>query len=93
MPRTRQQLADAAEATEQWLDELAAQPDIDWETDLADLRAIGAAVAAVASAELTLEEAVQSARERGRHWGEIGQALGISKQAARERYMTAAPLG
>lgn len=32
-------------------------------------------------------ESVQAARDAGYSWGRIGDALGVSRQAARERYM------
>lgn len=36
--------------------------------------------------ELLLDDAVRIAREQGRSWTEIGEILGISKQAAWERF-------
>lgn len=84
MPRTREELETAAAAAEQWLDNL--DPDtVDWD-DPADLRAIGEAIGDVAGAETALADAVAAARINGRSWGEIGQILGVSRQAARQRY-------
>ncbi len=54
--------------------------------DTADLRAIADAVDAVNAANAHLREFVMLARANGRSWGEIGIALGVSRQAARERF-------
>lgn len=59
--------------------------------DAADLARIGRAAQAVADARDSLAEAVAEARAGGRSWGQIGMVLGVSKQAARERFGTARP--
>ena len=86
MPRTREQLELAVAETEAWLDSLdpaaLASPD----SDGADLRAIGEALLAVATVDLTLAQTVATAREHGRTWTQIAAVLGVSKQAARERF-------
>jgi hypothetical protein len=51
-----------------------------------DLREIAAASAAMRADEARLREAVESARGRGRSWNDIGVALGVSRQAARQRF-------
>lgn len=51
-----------------------------------DLREIAAASAAMRADEAGLREAVESARGRGKSWNEIGVALGVSRQAARQRF-------
>lgn len=89
MPRTREQLEQAAAEAEAWLDELEqADPAVVMAgmEDLSDLRAIAEAVLAVAGAQAELEEAVCRARANGRSWGRIAIPLGTSRQAARERY-------
>lgn len=86
MPRTKEELARAAAGTEAWLDAL--DPDAeDWD-DPADLRAIADALHRVARAEADLADAVAAARERERNWAEIGMALGVTRQAARQRFGT-----
>jgi hypothetical protein len=50
--------------------------------DTTDLRVLAEAVRAGAR----VHELVARARANGRSWGEIGIALGISRQAARERF-------
>lgn len=84
MARTQAQLEQAAAEAEAWLDSLdpAAEPA----DDIRDLRAITAAVDAIAEDEARLTEAVTTARRKGRSWGMIARALGVSKQAAQQRY-------
>lgn len=89
MPRTREQLEQAAAEAAAWLDQL--DPATTPAEDIDDLRAIAEAVTDVAEAQARLEAAVKAARDRGRSWGRIGIALGTSRQAARERYEQRAP--
>lgn len=84
MPRTRQELEQAAADAEVWLDSLT--PDASPAQDPADLRRIGLALRSLAEEQREVDEAVAAARANGRSWGEIGLVLGISRQAARERY-------
>ncbi|MDP8928233.1 MAG: sigma-70 family RNA polymerase sigma factor, partial [Actinomycetota bacterium] len=51
-----------------------------------DLRGIAAAAQAVREDEARLREAVEVARARGRSWNQIAVALGVSRQAARQRF-------
>lgn len=55
--------------------------------DTTDLRAIAEAVEGVRVGEARVRELVGVARAHGRSWGEIGIALGVSRQAARERFV------
>lgn len=84
MPRTREQLEQAVTEAEGWLDSLDPATHPAEETE--DLRAVTAAVRSIASAEGDLRDAVGRARSNGRSWGRIALALGVSKQAARERF-------
>ncbi len=59
--------------------------------DPVDLRRIGRAKQAVRDAEVELRAAVAAARASGRSWGHIGIVLGISKQAAQQRFGGVAP--
>lgn len=88
MPRTRAQLEQAAADAEAWLDAL--DPSVTPAEDPRDLRRIGVALGEVATAEGELADAVADARHNGRSWGEIALVLGVSKQAARQRYGEAA---
>jgi 1-deoxy-D-xylulose 5-phosphate reductoisomerase len=54
--------------------------------DTTDLRALAEAVDRVRAGEARVRELVARARANGRSWGEIGIALGVSRQAARERF-------
>ncbi len=54
--------------------------------DTADLRTLAETVDSVRASEARVRELVARARANGRSWGEIGIALGVSRQAARERF-------
>lgn len=86
MPRSRAQLEQAAAEAEAWLDQLDPNDPSITVDDPADLRAIAYAMAAVASAERAVGQAVAAARKNGRTWGDIAMILGISRQAAQKRY-------
>jgi hypothetical protein len=51
-----------------------------------DLRGVAVAADALAAEEARLTEAVEIARAHGRSWTRIGIALGVSRQAARQRF-------
>jgi hypothetical protein len=86
MPRTREQLQQAAEAAERWLDSLDPAAIASPDADASRLRRIGDAVRAVASSQVELADAVAEAREHGHTWTQIAAMLGTSRQAAQERY-------
>jgi hypothetical protein len=90
MPRTREQLQKAVAETEAWLDQLDPEAIASPDASAADLRGIGEALHAVAASDLRLAEQVATARANGRTWTQIGAVLGVSKQAARERFGEAA---
>ena len=50
------------------------------------LEAVASAVAAFEAARKALEDAVRGALNHGASWAEIGALLGISRQAAFQRY-------
>jgi 1-deoxy-D-xylulose 5-phosphate reductoisomerase len=54
--------------------------------DTTDLRTLAEAVNSVQAGEARVRELVARARANGRSWGEVGIALGVSRQAARERF-------
>jgi len=72
--------AEAAEGIETLTPE---DPGVD---DVSDLAEIGRALAAIDNARDRLGAAVATARSNGRSWTLIGYRLGVSKQAARERF-------
>lgn len=84
MPRTREDIEKAAADAERWLDDMDPS-SVDWDNP-DDLRAISTALSGVAAAEEQLARAVTAARDRGRSWGEIARILGVSRQAARQRF-------
>jgi hypothetical protein len=51
-----------------------------------ELRRIGSASEKARAAGTELRDAVTAARAAGRSWAEIGTVLGISKQAAQQRF-------
>lgn len=54
--------------------------------DITDLREVAHAADALHAGEARLREAVAVARLRGRSWNRIALALGVSRQAARQRF-------
>ncbi len=84
MRHTDDEIERAAERFEQLADELdPATTDV---VDIDDLRAIAAASEAARADEARLREAVEVARAHGRSWNHIAVALGVSRQAARQRF-------
>ena len=77
---TDEEIQRAAKLAEE-LDPSGAQMD-----DTSDLRTLAEAVDSVRAGEARIRELVARARAKGRSWGEIGIALGVSRQAARERF-------
>ena len=84
MPHTDEEIQIAADRLERRLDEL--DPDTIEVDDTSDLRAIAEAVDALRAAEAQVRERVEIARARGRSWNLIALPLGVSRQAARERF-------
>lgn len=87
MPRTQTkhtptEISQAIERLDEWADTLTAE---DFEaTD--DLVAVARAADAVEAAKAALEAAVTNARTRDRSWNQIALSLGVSRQAARQRF-------
>ena len=74
----------AARRFEQLADQLdPATADVD-RTD--DLQQIAAVTETVRTDEARLREAVEVARAHNRSWNQIAVALGVSRQAARQRF-------
>jgi len=73
-----------AERAERFLDSL--NPDVGELDDPVELRRIGLAVRGVEAAQEELSDAVAAARAKGRPWSQIGMVLGVSRQAAQERF-------
>ena len=84
MKHSDEQIEEAAQRFE------ALAANLDPETaqveDLADLRAIAEAAEQARRDEALLTEKVAQARAHGRSWNRIATALGVSRQAARQRF-------
>jgi anti-sigma regulatory factor (Ser/Thr protein kinase) len=91
-PPLRWQLHDALRAASRFARYLpqegavSAEPDAGRRQLRPVLEALAAADVLVQVVELWRARLVQLARHRGARWAEIGRALGVSKQAAHERY-------
>lgn len=86
MPRTREQLQQAAEDAGRWLDSLDPAAIGAPDAGARHLRRIGAAVRSAATSQAELTDAVAAARRHGHTWTQIATMLGTSRQAAQERY-------
>jgi len=86
---TRQEIEAAAHRFDQLADEM--DPDATEFEQTEDLRQIAADADAVRQDEARLREAVEIARGQGRSWNEIALALGVSRQAARQRFADKTP--
>lgn len=84
MTHTDAAIEEAARRFEVLADEL--DPGTANVEDLADLRAIAEAADQARRDEALLAERVAFARAHGRSWNRIATALGVSRQAARQRF-------
>lgn len=69
---------------ETWLDNLEVDPAK--ARDGRHMRRIAAAATALTAAETELNDAVAEARASGDTWAMVGTALGVSRQAAYQRF-------
>lgn len=74
----------AARRFEQWADEL--DPDTAVVESAEELQAVAEAAETARRDEAVLAERVAAARARGQSWNRIALALGVSRQAARQRF-------
>lgn len=89
MGHSEEEIEQAAHRFEQLADELDVESaEVD---DTEDLRVIAAVSEAVRADEARLRESVQVARAQGRSWNQIALALGVSRQAARQRFAAKTP--
>lgn len=84
MTRTDEELERAAEAA------IDFDPETAHAVDVRGLREISEATEAIRAYEAKQREAVALARAHGVSWNLIAGALGVSRQAARQRYSTTA---
>lgn len=88
MTRTPEEMERAVAAAEEWLDQLD-PADVKWAVP-PELAEIALARHDIALAEQRLREAVGQARKAGQSWAAIGRILGVTRQAAHERFGGAA---
>lgn len=81
---TDKEIESAALRFERLADDLDPARAVVQHTD--DLREIAAAAEAVRADDARLRDAVGVARAHGRSWNHIAVALGVSRQAARQRF-------
>ncbi|MGC2373836.1 MAG: hypothetical protein WA484_08180 [Solirubrobacteraceae bacterium] len=81
---TDKEIGQAASRFEQLADSL--DPETAQVEGTDDLREIATAAEAVRADDARLREAVVFARAHGRSWNHIALALGVSRQAARQRF-------
>jgi len=84
MKHTNKEIEQAAARFELLADEL--DPGTVTVERLEDLQVIASAAETVRTDEARLYEAVSIARAHGRSWNQIAVALGVSRQAARQRF-------
>jgi len=84
MRHTDEEIERAAERFEGLADEL--DPETARVLVTEDLRGIADAAQTLRDDEARLREAVEIARAHGRSWNQVGVALGVSRQAARQRF-------
>lgn len=84
MRHSDQEIEQAAQRFERLAEELDPETAEVENTD--DLRAVAATSEALRVDEARLREAVETARAHGRSWNQIAVALGVSRQAARQRF-------
>lgn len=82
--RSPEELMALTQSVEAWAD--AVHPHDLREVPIEDLRAITSLADTIHQAEAALAHAIERARREGRTWSEIGTSLGVSKQAAQQRY-------
>jgi hypothetical protein len=81
---TDKEIEQAAQRFERLADSL--DPATTQVEGIEDLREIATAAEAVRADDARLREAVLLARAHGRSWNHIALALGVSRQAARQRF-------
>jgi hypothetical protein len=89
MPRTLQEIIDHADELAEKFENYEPQPgDHERVSPLTRLRVAALKRAAV---EVEISEAVHQAREAGMSWSRLGEVLGTSGEAVRQRYGPTAP--
>ena len=79
-----EEIEEAARRFEQWADQLDPETAVVENTE--ELRAVAEAAEAARRDDAVLTERVAAARASGQSWNRIALALGVSRQAARQRF-------
>lgn len=88
---TEAEIEQAARRFEQLTEQLdPATADV---TDTDDLQQVAAVSEALRADDARLRQVVQAARAQGKSWNQIGVALEVSRQAARQRFADKAHAG
>lgn len=79
---------DEIEAASRRFEQLAGDLDIEAAVveKIDDLGRVAAVAEALTAGEARLRATVETARANGRSWNQIGLALGVTRQAARQRF-------
>ena len=86
MPRNREQLEEAGRKAEAWLDSLDIDAINSPDADATTLRALAVVTRRLADDATEQAAAVEQARRAGKTWTQIAVILGVSRQAATERF-------
>ncbi len=89
MQHSNEEIERAARRFEQLADEL--DPDTAQVDRTDDLRQVAAISETLRAEEALLRESVSTARAHGRSWNQIAVALGVTRQAARQRFADKTP--
>lgn len=89
MQHSKDEIERAALRFEQLADQL--DPDTAQVDRTDDLRQLAAIAETLRAEEAQLRESVNMARAHGRSWNQIAVALGVTRQAARQRFADKAP--
>ncbi len=84
MGHTDAEIQDAARRFKEWADQL--DPDTVDAEDISDLAAIAEAADMARRDDALITDRVAAARRRGHSWNRIAIALGVTRQAARQRF-------
>lgn len=86
MPRNREQLEEAGRKAEAWLGSLDIDAINSPDADATTLRALAVVTRRLADDATEQAAAVEQARRAGKTWTQIAVILGVSRQAATERF-------
>jgi hypothetical protein len=92
MRHSDEEIKEAAARFQRVADEVERNPGATKVEYLADLGAVASVADEVRAAQARLVQAVEISRAHGRSWNELAVPLGVSRQAARQRFASEVPL-